>query len=251
MAYEPKGPAPLCPDCDNTGWKEITRPDGVKAMTRCVGCTYLAWKRGAAPGVPTEEMTSVLDTFEEAVGNQDAIKHARLFIEGIHPGLYLWGGVGTGKTRLACSILNDLVKRGQMVRFKRVPELLMQLQAGVDDDEPASPYNQALHVPVLVLDDVGANQGTDFARRMLQTIYDGRLDRGLRTIWTSNLNLDQLAEFLNDERLASRIIGECKVVQLTGKDWRLRKRKRKATSTSKETAPPQPTRERDWHGRED
>lgn len=246
-----KGDPPFCERCSNTGWCEVPNPDGRgTCLERCgADCVYRAWRYGLAPGVPVEETGSVLDNFTMTPDNQDAIKHARLFVDGLHPGLYLWGGVGTGKTRLACSILNQMLKAGHQVRFKRVPELLIKLQAGVDDDELTSPYNQAIYTPVVALDDVGANQGTDFARRMLQTIYDGRLDRGLKTIWTSNLNLDELAEFLSDERLPSRIMGECKVVQLTGTDWRLRKRKRKTARTSKPAAAP-PER-RDWHDRED
>ena len=83
---------------------------------------------------------------------------------------------------------------------------------------------------VLVLDDVGANQGTDYARRMLQTIFDARLDAGHRTIWTSNLTLDEMAEFLGDDRLTSRIAGNCRVVRLQGDDWRLKPKRRAATS---------------------
>jgi DNA replication protein DnaC len=212
-----------CQVCRDSGWEPVgnaVRPCKGEAGISC------AWKdrqRGLAPGVPVDMVKATLDTFERTADNSDAIKQAQYFLDGIHPGLYLHGSVGTGKTRLACSLLNQLWAHGTSVRFKRCPELLVQLQPGHDDTDQV--WDRMVTVPVLVLDDVGANQGTDFARRQLQTIYDARLDRGHRTIWTSNLSLDDLGEFLNDDRLPSRIMGQCKVVELNGRDWRLKRRR--------------------------
>lgn len=174
--------------------------------------------------MPDDERESLLDNYTAIPDNAEAIKQTRFFLDGVHPGLYIFGGVGTGKTRLACSALNELHRKHEQVRFCRVPELLQRLMPGSDSTDQV--FNQTLDVPVLALDDVGANAGTDFSRRMLQTIFDARLDRGHRTIWTSNLDLDELAEFLTeDKRLPSRIAGNCKVVELNGPDWRLKKAK--------------------------
>lgn len=216
----------ICDVCADTGWAQ--KPGGV---VRCKGeagvsCPYLENQRGVAPGVPVDEAKATLDNYTRTAENGEAIKHAEYFLDGTHKGLYLHGGVGTGKTRLACTILNQLWARGVAVRFKRCPELLIQLQPGHDDTDQV--WQRMVDVPVLVLDDVGANQGTDFARRQLQALFDARLDRGHRTIWTSNLDLDELAEFLADDRLPSRIMGQCRVVELAGKDWRLTKQRRKA-----------------------
>jgi len=57
-------------------------------------------------------------------------------------------------------------------------------------------------------------------------VFDARTDRGHRTIWTSNLNLDELVAFFGeDKRLASRIAGNAKIVELNGPDYRLKKAK--------------------------
>lgn len=225
---------PRCERCGNSGWEEIVVV-GVVRMRRCEECPFLEWKRGCGPGMPLEESTSTLENYDVTPDNQEAVKQAKHFLDGVHPGLYLHGGVGTGKTRLACSILNTLWKKGTAIRFKRVTELLLKLMPGADPDNVT--WDQVVDVPVLCLDDVGANQGTDFARRMLQTIFDARLDRGHRTIWTSNLDLDDLATFLQDERLPSRITGNAKAVHLAGKDWRLRRpKKKKAGPKPKESS---------------
>lgn len=199
-------------------------------MVKCSTCDHWDRKRGTAPGVPDDEKASTLANYTETKDNGEAIRQAKFFLDGVHPGLYIHGGVGSGKTRLACSILNELWKAGTRVRFNRVPELLQKLMPGSDSTDQV--FDQAADIPVLCLDDVGANAGTDFSRRMLQSLFDRRLDLGHRTIWTSNLDLDELADFLaEDRRLPSRIAGACKVVELDGKDWRLMKARQRARTT--------------------
>lgn len=241
-----KTPEPFCDTCQNTGWKPVT-VDGVERLAHCPGCPWREWKRGGVPGVPVDEQTSLLSTFTTTPDNLAALAEAVHFLKGVHPGLYLWGGVGTGKTKLACTILNELAKQGTFGRFQRVTELLLKLMPGHDDEDNDAGsrfWKTITTVPVLVLDDLGADQGTDFSRRMLQTLYDKRLDLGHRTIFTSNLGLDDLQEFLNDQRLPSRIVGECKVVRMDGKDWRLKARKRKAAASK----PADPPKERSFTG---
>lgn len=218
-----------CQACDGTGWEEVQEKP--RKVQHCTRCDYWENRRGCAPGVPDEERPSTLANYEPTKDNADAVRQAKFFLDGVHPGLYIHGGVGTGKTRLACSILNDLWKAGIRVRFFRVPELLQKLMPGADSTDQV--FDQVVDIPVVTLDDVGANAGTDFSRRMLQSLFDARTDRSHRTIWTSNLSLDELADFLaEDARLPSRIAGECKVVELDGKDWRLLKAKQRSRSAA-------------------
>jgi chromosomal replication initiation ATPase DnaA len=213
-----KAPA-ICSQCDDTGWTYPNGPDG--GVVRCPECD--SRKRGQAPGVPMAEHGSRLDGFEETRDNRDALAQARRWLAGDFPDLYLFGGVGTGKTRLACSLVNERWAAGDRVEFIRAAQLLAVLLPASDSLDDA--MARISRIPVVVLDDVGANQATDFARRMLLVLYETRMDRGHRTIWTSNLTLGELAEFHQDDRLSSRIVGNAKVVELAGKDWRLRKRR--------------------------
>jgi DNA replication protein DnaC len=215
---------PRCQTCGDTGWK--TNPDanrGRGSVERCRDC--FEHRRGFAPGVPELEQHIRLDSWgrgerKRTKDNADALQHAEFFVQGVHPGLYLHGGVGSGKTTLACAILNDLHLAGTSVRFVRVTELLKQLVQGETGDQV---YDRMVNVPVLCLDDVGAQKGSDYARQMLLVIYESRTDKGHRTIWTSNLDLDELVIFMGeDERLASRIAGHAKIVRVDGEDYRLR-----------------------------
>lgn len=219
-----------CEACDGTGWEPVIT-DGARRVRHCESCDYWERQRGHAPGVPDDAKTVLLDSYgtvyQTTAQNADALAQARFFLDGVHPGLYLYGDVGSGKTLLACAILNELHRKGQRVRFIRCQELLNKLMPGSDQVDTL--FDQVVAVPTLVLDDVGASQGTDFARRMLLSIYEGRQDRSHRTIWTSNLDLDELTEFLaEDKRLASRIAGTCKLVRLdVTQDYRVRAAKQR------------------------
>lgn len=236
-------PEPDCKVCSDTGWKVVPDPRNPnrEAIAHCDQCHFWARKRGEAPGVPKDEQGSRIENFvttepvtagppeKRHAGTVDALRHANYWLQGVHPDLYLYGPCGTGKTRLACSLLNAKWVAGERVRFVSCPDLLMQLQPR-DDGAGGELFDQVTSVPILALDDVGAQQGTDFARRQLQIIYDRRLAQRLRTIWTSNLDLDELAVFLNDDRLTSRIAGKAKVVQMGCRDWRLRQQRQRETS---------------------
>jgi DNA replication protein DnaC len=211
-----------CLICQDTGWKPVD-----KGVVRCPDC----WerRRGFAPGVPDAEAKTSLDTYgtgdyQVTEANKAAIQHARFFVDDVHPSLYLYGGIGSGKTALACAILNDLHRKGRQVKFVRVTDLLKQL---VQPDTGDQLYGKLIDVPVLCLDDIGAQKAGAYAWQTILAISDGRGDRNKRTIWTSNLSLDGLAEFFGDERLASRIAGVAKVVQLDGIDYRLRRARRR------------------------
>lgn len=222
----------VCLTCDGTGWERVPGKD--RTVRHCESCDYWDRRRGVAPGVPEPERGATLENYEPNGHNLDAIRHAGLFVQGVHQGLFIHGPVGTGKTRLACSILNDIWKaKTARVRFIRVPEVLIRLQPSHSTEAESDTLIADLsEVPVLALDDVGANAGTDFSRRMLQILVDARADRANRTIWTSNLDPEELGEFLGDVRIPSRIVGSCRIVELGGPDQRLT-RKAKATVPAK------------------
>jgi len=226
---------PTCDTCQDLGWEPVVDEAGTRRTRHCTKCDYWERKRGYAPGVPDEarevRLASYGDTLAKTDQNDDAIRQADYFVKDVHPGLYIHGDVGSGKTLLACAILNDLHRAQRRVRFIRCQELLNKLMPGSDQVDVL--FDQVVAVPVLVLDDVGASQGTDFARRMLLSIYEGRQDRSHRTVWTSNLDLDELTEFLGDDkRLPSRIAGTAKIVRLDGPDYRLKAARKRATKAA-------------------
>jgi DNA replication protein DnaC len=215
--------ATLCESCDGTGWTPIAPAKGER-VTRC-SCVS-EHRPKAAPGVPIEFQDARLATFTESPANRAARQFAPKWLGDVTGrDLYVFGNVGSGKTRLACSLLNEAHQAGTAGFFARVPMFLLRLQPS--DVEQAELFRRACDVPLLVLDDLGSERetATDFTRRTLLILYEERHDHGRRTIWTSNQSLVEIGEFMQDERLASRIKGQADVVELNGADWRMGRRR--------------------------
>jgi len=79
-----------------------------------------------------------------------------------------------------------------------------------------------------VLDDIGAERCTDWARETLATLIEDRYTRELFTVFTSNYSPSRLAVRLGHDdpilgqRIDSRIVESCVQVGLDGPDRRLR-----------------------------
>jgi len=71
----------------------------------------------------------------------------------------------------------------------------------------------------LVLDDLGAGSLSDCERRYTLELIDTRLNSMRPTIVTSNWNLEEISERM-DDRVASRLAGFA-ALELAGKDRRL------------------------------
>lgn len=222
---------PACSICGDTGWRpaNVPLPGQVLRFVRC-DC-WLQRRNECADGVPLEFKSARFANYAVLAGNKTAVAAASAFAGG-EGDLYLCGAVGSGKSRLAATIANELNLAGKDVLFERVPRLLLRLQPSRDDDETDRArelLRELTSRPFLVLDDLGAEResASDFTRRTLLIIYEERGDKGLRTIWTSNMRLSgregrfpPLSEFMNDDRLSSRILGRARVVLLTTPDQR-------------------------------
>lgn len=203
-----------CEQCGGTGWYQPS------AGARYVHCPCVVVECHAE-GVPYEFQAVTLASYNDREGQQTALRKAKEFCaanEGRD--LFLTGGVGAGKTRLAAAIANVMHQRRKMVQFARVPLLLHQLQPGRDN---GALETRLMSVSVLVLDDLGSerDQATDYTRRTLLMLYEARHDARLRTVFTSNKSIQEIAEMQDDDRLASRIAGRADVVKLTTPDQRL------------------------------
>lgn len=215
MASLPPGTCSLC-----YGTERLNNSD--------VPCPTCAPTIAHAVGVPFEFTDASLENYDLESGNRRAVDSAKRFLEARQRDLFLWGGVGAGKTRLACSIANESFRRGHGGQFERVPMVLHRLQPGRDASDIREYELRLFSTPLLVLDDIGAERdmATDYTRRTLWMIYEERCDRGVRTIFTSNKSLDELSAMQDDDRLTSRIAGRADVVKLATVDQRIARRKR-------------------------
>lgn len=93
-------------------------------------------------------------------------------------------------------------------RFVSVPDLLMELRQSFQADAPESEYDiiqKYRQQTGVILDDFGAEKTSQWVLQAMYLIINHRYEYLQPTIFTSNLNLDQLADALNDDRIPSRI----------------------------------------------
>jgi len=144
--------------------------------------------------------------------------------------LLLVGLVGRGKSHQAYGALRRIVERSWPRSLSIVagpaPDLLDDARPspGVDGREVIRRYREA---DVLMLDDVGAEKGSDWVGEQLYRILDYRYRYLRPTLVVSNLppeapreaNIHTLAAHLGD-RLFSRLCQMCQTVVITGPDRR-------------------------------
>lgn len=121
-------------------------------------------------------------------------------------GLYLYSGTkGSGKTRMAASIANELIKTKRLqVKFAGSMQIVNEIKATWDDrDRSESKLLTALaSVQVLVIDDFGTELPKDWIGERFYSIINGRYQDKLITILTSNMSLPDLRY---DDRITNRI----------------------------------------------
>ncbi|HEO3791339.1 TPA: ATP-binding protein [Streptococcus agalactiae] len=139
-------------------------------------------------------------------------------------GLLFYGDVGSGKTYLACSIANELIERKQVkVKIMNLSQVINQIQKSafkVDSNEIISNLS---NIPLLILDDLGIERDTSYAREQVYNIINSRYLKGKPTIFTTNLSLEIIQNpniDLEYQRIYSRILEMTIPVKVTGEDFR-------------------------------
>jgi DNA replication protein DnaC len=134
--------------------------------------------------------------------------------------LYLWGPVGTGKTHLAAAAANYLRERRLPVVMTTMPQLLGLIRGMSQWDAKEKLLVHLSQMPVLIIDDVGAENKTGWTQENLFRIVDTRYNLALPTLIAANCDPGLLGE----DRVASRIQDTAvgRVVPLKAKDYRTR-----------------------------
>lgn len=151
-------------------------------------------------------------------------------------GLYLHGITGSGKTLLAAKIMLEEKKRLWLnykwegwekeqekikeFEFITTPKLIHDIRQTFNLPNPEGNltaeqqiFNRYTKVYFLVLDDFGVTAKiSDWVLNTLYLIINARLEYCLPTVFTSNLDVSQIAETF-DDRIAARIKRMCDIVK--------------------------------------
>lgn len=140
----------------------------------------------------------------EATSLKMALRYAVNFAEYPQGWLLLEGTYGCGKTHLAAAIGNFRLQRGETVLFITVPDLLDHLRASFQPLAESSydeTFERIRNASLLILDDLGAENNSAWAREKLFQLFNHRYTRRLPTVITTNNDLNAL-----DGRIRSRLL---------------------------------------------
>lgn len=111
-------------------------------------------------------------------------------------GLFLHGNFGSGKTFLIAATFNELAKKGVKSSIIYWPEFLRDLKSSFgNNSEFKNKFEKVQKSPILLIDDIGAENTTEWGRdEIFGPIVQYRMQEGLPTFFTSNLDIDSLEQ---------------------------------------------------------
>ncbi len=140
-------------------------------------------------------------------------------------GYLFHGPPGTGKSLLACILLNEvLLRRARAGRFVNLSRYFQKVRATYSQESEHygrtwQIIEELCNIPYLVLDDFGVERGTEWEKEMLYDLVDARYGEERFTIVTTNQSRQEMGE-PEGGRILSRLVEMCYVVDMEGQDYR-------------------------------
>jgi len=155
-------------------------------------------------------------------------------------GFIITGDKGTGKTHIAAAIANYLLNKGISAMLMTERNLFGKIREayshgrrfGHDDLSESEIRGMYETVPLLVIDDLGKEKATEWTLATLYAIIDGRYDRAMPIIITTNYDTQNLIRRITPqdgdydlnritaEAIVDRLIEMSECISVTGKSWR-------------------------------
>lgn len=240
----------VCAKCQGTGWE--LEESGDRTVAKRCQCFIRNRRKAilAHANLPKRYENCTFENFEiHNDSHRHALKLSKKFVRDypvLDVGLLFQGPCGVGKTHLAVSILNELVKKkGVHCYFCDFRELIRNIQntyssdAAMTESEVIAPIFEK---KVLVLDELGAKRTSPWVEETVFYIINHRYNNKKLTLFTSNFidegeeEEDRRDSFFKKSdfnkkgednlvdrigiRLRSRIYEMCKIVNIAGEDYR-------------------------------
>lgn len=232
---------PTCPICGGSGWllsrknaRETARPCqcrrndihalkivGANVPLRFAGVELKSYfpDKNCPSQLRAKEMTEKFIRDYPAVGDK---------------GLFFQGGTGLGKTRMLCSIGNQLIQEKNIdVFYIDWNDLVREMKSGEDHSSRDFSNIDLLigklcSVELLLFDEMGASRPSPWVEDNIYYVINKRYNGNLITVFASNfydkkeqIDEETLGERLN-ERIRSRLFEMAVNVEIRGLDYRER-----------------------------
>ncbi|MGQ9675758.1 MAG: ATP-binding protein [Chloroflexota bacterium] len=230
-AVPPPPQADECPICKGARYLRLDAPYGSPLFGRLVDCECRLAEQRRRDFEELQLLSNLepfrdktFESFDSKVnGVGRAYEEALKFAKNPNGWLILTGRCGTGKTHLAAAIANKVIQEQQFQTFFTVvPDLLDHLRSTFGPSSEISYdelFEKVRSTPLIILDDLGTENATPWAREKLYQIINHRYNYGLPTVITMNRNLEEI-----DERIRSRMqdTSLCVLIHIQAADYRLK-----------------------------
>jgi len=216
---EVESPTEICSICNGVGFVYTTVPVGHPDFGKAVPCrcTLKESEKECQARLERYSNLGALTrlTFDNLVpqgrsgnvNNQErftaAYQAAKAFAAEPKGWLVLAGPSGCGKTHLAAAIANERISYGYPTFFITTPDLLHHLRSAFSPDSEI-PYdeffNRVRDAPLLILDDLGAQATTPWAKEKLDQLLTHRFNSQLPTVVVTITPIEQL-----EDRIRTRL----------------------------------------------
>jgi DNA replication protein DnaC len=223
-AEEETRASPDCPICKGAGIVHPRLPSGEPDYSRVVPCRCTKGELDSDRRIRLQQYSNLGSLTHFTFDNMEpqgksgnprsqaqfshAYQAAREFAAEPEGWLVLSGPSGSGKTHLAAAIVNERISRGYPAFYITAPDLLDHLRASFSPDSEV-PYDeffdQVRNAPLLVLDDLGAQASTPWAKEKLDQLLTSRFNSELPTVIVTIAPVEQLAERLYTRLTDSRL----------------------------------------------
>lgn len=137
----------------------------------------------------TEYKKEVLGIIQDYLANQEEVS-------AVGRGLLLYGNVGTGKTRLATSIVKGWEGVGYYITAREYTRLIRSSYSGASQFTEQDVIDRFTDYSVLVIDEIGKQFATDNERFAIFDLINSRYNEMKPTVLVSNMSIGDIEDFL-------------------------------------------------------
>lgn len=176
------------------------------------------------------------ESYQVNNNNVKAFETAKRFMQNFETansrgtGIIFYGSYGVGKTHLACSIANELIKMQKSVIFGSTIKLFGIIKKsynnGIEEDE-SKIISEFIDCDVLIIDDLGKERPSEWVLEKLYYIINERYEHNKPIIITTNFSENQLIDIFTVEKnkssieaIISRLKEICLSIEIFDNDYR-------------------------------